>query len=722
MSGKNQHYIPQFLQRGFSVAGSHKKKIWKIHKGDWLPTKPGSINRIASESCFYSKPSADGLCTLDDEITNEENSIAAILQSLRGAGVGASVNSVDASELVCHFSPRTAHLREVFERGMRQIVVGAAKVLTDADRVKSMIGIDQQEPNEAFRTHVVSALRKDGLLASLPLPEAVVERIAFHMGKEQFQNNFDKNLPSMKEAFSNFLDRTGETVRSGHNKALSKQGGPGKRRELLRIFRWEIIAAPREGAVLPDCVAMAIDREEGVTPFMLARNDDCRAVVMPLDECLLLLGVCGGFKLPPDFNYNREAARASHNFFLASSNREEVQKLQSVIGERSSAKIDESVQESLSKFLQSASKSCYRREEVVEETPSWREKWATQYPLGFKVSVECADETTAKSIGDKVGQLANVIGQSLPMNRLEAVTFAFDYPKALREVDLGMSDLPQPTTTDGKVGRGIGKEVLVVRDGIIKSQIVMDSCVSNSLISEEVGHNLWASSAIAQQLVNVSLTEIVDEALPGGLLRPAPDYYTGVLYGPVAGAALGYISAYLCAGFGDPEQKVADSRQLLTDSLHHMHETVLSARLAYRSHGDVDKLLGVTFPLIRNVLMFASDLLGQASALEAEVTPSGSALEGALKKTGLNFWLSCYKADLDRFRLRLGAWESFDEFTAFIVHVERVMWQLGMIPWKDGEGVRVEIPLGSDAEALMADLVAAGMKDGTSGGGNEATD
>ena len=46
-----------------------------------------------------------------------------------------------------------------------------------------------------------------------------------------------------------------------------------------------------------------------------------------------------------------------------------------------------------------------------------------------------------------------------------------------------------------------------------------------------------------------------------------------------------------------------------------------------------------------------------------------------------------YRADLERFRRRLGRWESFDEFLAFNRHVERLLWSIGMVLWEEGDGI-----------------------------------
>jgi hypothetical protein len=204
---------------------------------------------------------------------------------------------------------------------------------------------------------------------------------------------------------------------------------------------------------------------------------------------------------------------------------------------------------------------------------------------------------------------------------------------------------------------------------------------------------------------------MIDVSLPGLLLQPIPDHDNNAFYTTVDGVAEEYISAYMCATLGNSNEKIDDYRQLLTSALIGMHEAVLAARHAYRYDGDLDNLLEIALPRIRHVLFFAAGLLGHTGSLGVEAVSPRSELGDALVKTGLKLWLPIYKEDLEKFRLRLGRWESFDEFAAFNVHVERLMWQLGMFPWKTDEGMRVEIPIGSDAEVLMADLTAAKLKE-----------
>jgi hypothetical protein len=137
-----------------------------------------------------------------------------------------------------------------------------------------------------------------------------------------------------------------------------------------------------------------------------------------------------------------------------------------------------------------------------------------------------------------------------------------------------------------------------------------------------------------------------------------------------------------------------------------MREEILAARLAYRYSADLDTLLSVAKSRIRHVLLFSADLLGHCAAIHLEAAPSGSELDDALQRAGLQSWLPRFANDLEMHRQRLGQWDSFDEFLAFNVHVERLMWQLGMIPWDTGAGLRVEVPLWTDVGALLADLSA----------------
>jgi hypothetical protein len=87
-------------------------------------------------------------------------------------------------------------------------------------------------------------------------------------------------------------------ARDGHNKALTKMVVEGSRRDDLLAYRWTVEAAPSEGAVLPDCVAIAF-LEGGIPrPFIGSSSEEVRAVVVPLSTDELLVGTKENETLP----------------------------------------------------------------------------------------------------------------------------------------------------------------------------------------------------------------------------------------------------------------------------------------------------------------------------------------------------------------------------------------------------------------------------------------
>lgn len=704
MSGKNQHHIPGFLQRGFAVEQSNSRKIWKFEKNGPCPKKPRSIRSTASADYFYSEPSTDGAPTLDDEITAEETPLATSLIAMRSLHVGSSIQSELAAELVSHFAPRTAHLRQTIERGMRQLVSGATELFTDQDRLSALMGIDQTAPNETFRRHIAEMILGNPAIMAQGLPSEVIERMAFYLAKEGFETTVAEALPEFRRLFGGWIDAADQMVRSGHNKALAKRDGPNMRREFLATLKWHIEPAPTGGAILPDCVVLTVGKDGNVTPLMLAETDDISAVIMPISTQALLVGHRDQSNLPPDFAFNCEAARTSHRFFLAAANIPQIAALQSRIDERASSLVDEAVAHAFKDFIP-VGPFLPEDEDEGEQAPSANEPDSAEAAAawGYEISlIDCGDETTTAKIVDETKHLIESLSHSLPLHRLNGITFTSDYPAALQALDRGLPNVAPPQTVEANVGVGIAQTVIIVRDDVVMCRIVMNSGIAHALIGDDDKLADWAIAVIVHQLSLVAITEIFDVTLPGVLLKPVTEPLQGWLYGAVGAAIDGYMASYFSAGFGDAEETADTYRQLLIEALDRMRSTVLPARLEYRYHGDLDRFLAVTTPTIRHVLLFSGDLLGHCASLGIEPVEPDSPLAITLKDAGLAAWLPRYQADLEAVRTRLGRWQSFDEFLALTLHVERLMWQLGIIPWTSGEGLRVAVPLGTDAEALIA--------------------
>lgn len=142
--------------------------------------------------------------------------------------------------------------------------------------------------------------------------------------------------------------------------------------------------------------------------------------------------------------------------------------------------------------------------------------------------------------------------------------------------------------------------------------------------------------------------------------------------------------------------------EVLLHTLESLKVDVPKARLAYRLNGNMDGFMAVLIPAVGRTLVRAAALLGhcdggnRAADLPAE-------LSTALELSDLRSWIEVFRRDLRENYDRRGRWQSLDEFTDMSDHMERLMWHVGVIPWRTREGdIRVEVPIGTDLAALQA--------------------
>ena len=700
-SGPNQHYIPKFVLRPFGVPPK-RHQIWYFER-ERDPEKR-AIKRTGARDHFYSEPSTDGHPTLDDRISDIESKLALDLQTVRSQTIGDSVDAQAVAAIIAHLAPRTAHIRDSVKHALVQMLDRALDVFTDPTNLQALAGLDCRLPNDQFRENVLRDFISRPEVAALGFPAHVLERIAFYYAKENCPQLLENALPEFRPIFDALASKAGELVRDGHNRALSQTVRSNPRENFLATLNWSVERAPRPGAILPDCVAITLDKDNVAAPFMFSGQDDICAVIMAVSPDKLLVGRKKEWELPQHFNYNIDAARASYGFFLSSYSNAETDRLRPMIGACPTSIIEESIEDGLSNILPQPSSQTEGNEPGLSESASATvsvepSSCEFQYEATF---VDSGEREAIRGINDSFQRIVSALSPVLPLRRLEGITFANDYPQALKDVDRGFDNAPPLETVSPEIGVGVARVVTVLRSGEVKGRIVMSSDIGNALTSNDKTQLGLAVHVVVKELALVAMIEIVDRALPGVWLQPTEGEFDGWLYAHADAALQGYVASYFAAGFGDQQELVESKRQLLAGGVNRMRCIVVKERLAYRYHGDVDVLLAVAFPAVRQVLTLAADLLGHCSSAKIQPFHAGDELEEALEQAGLANWLDVYWADLERFRGRLGQWESFGEFLAFNVHVERLLWQLGIVPWESSKGIRVEIPIGTDAAALLS--------------------
>ena len=604
-----------------------------------------------------------------------------------------------AAEIIAHLAPRTAHIRNSFEHGLTQILDHVTSLFNDPNNLQALVGLDQSKPNDQFRKHVFHDLINRAEIVGLNLPTHVLERVAFYFAKENASEFLKNNLPLLNPILNTLRSGSARLVRDSHNKALVKNLKYNPRETFLGTLDWTIESALTSGAILPDCVVIAINKEGETTPFMLLGHDDISAITMAVSPKKLLVGSTDGYTIPQTFNYNVEAACVSYRFFLSSCNDAETARLHTVIAERSTSILDKSVEDGLQDLLPNRFPSCPGNDTDKPEDSDGPIDVASgefQYELSF---VGCGGQEAIQGISDHLQTIVSALSQVFPLKRLDGITIAKDYPAALVDLDRGFENAQAVKTVSREVG--VAQMVTVMRSDEVKGRIVISSAIADALTSNTAEDTEFGLYIVVRELASVAMIEIIESALPGVMLSPVEGKLAGWLYANVDAALHAYIASYIAAGFGDERELVEAKRQFLADSLDRMKDTVLKERLAYRYHGDLDKLLAVALPSVRQVLIFSADLLGHSAVAGLPPFQRSDELHISLKQAGLQNWLEMYRVDLERFYNRLGRWESFDEFLSFNVHVERLLWQLGMVPWEGTEGIRIELPLSTDAATLL---------------------
>lgn len=431
---------------------------------------------------------------------------------------------------------------------------------------------------------------------------------------------------------------------------------------------------------------------------MFADLDELAAIILPVAPDKLLVGAateCDVAQLP---DYNEEAARSSHDFFLASTTSEYLEGLHALLGERSMKFIEEGISGAMEPYMAIVPKPrgddvpLFPADLVTQSSEPW------QYELSF---IGCGDAENAQELSNAIQGIVISLAQALPLHRLEGITIASDYREAVASLDRGYEGAPAPDSAPEEIGQGFARTMSVQRNGCWKERIIIDAGAAFTLLAEDSDTAEWGLYIFVRQLAEVALSEMIDRQLPGVWMKPISDPLHSFLYPSVHPAIFGYLCSHISAGFGDTPQNTHIKRELFITALREMKSAGLAARLDYRHHGDLDRLLGSVMPRISYALQFAADLLGHCAASGADPFDGDGELSAALADAGLQQWFPIFRDRLERLRMRLGRWESFDEFLALDVHVERLMWQLGMLPWLGPDGVKVEIPLGTDIEKLL---------------------
>lgn len=279
MAGKRQHYVPQFLQRGFTIEGKEKQTwVTRLGKQPYL----SGIQNTGVEGYFYTEGND---LLLDEEITQEEYKLDAIINKLREYSDGKTVSSDLAAKLIAHFEIRTRHLRINFFQTFNNIIQQISKVL---------------ENEEVFLQYLRKKIIKDvhfveeqiNSLPSIPKSQKklwvqIIQKNPDLIIQQLFNGPLLKFMAmEMRKQFSREI--VIHKVKEAHIKALKQTIMPEAKIAIFSKLKFKIIKVS-DTLFLGDSIVVFVDVQDKCKPFY-EQADKLKSIIVPLDQYTYLLG------------------------------------------------------------------------------------------------------------------------------------------------------------------------------------------------------------------------------------------------------------------------------------------------------------------------------------------------------------------------------------------------------------------------------------------------
>lgn len=698
MSGKKQHYIPKVLLKEFRANQRGKYGQAFVYKSGKVPYL-SSIADIAAERYFYSDLGDGTSKTLDDRITDYENTLTSLLRSLQDIANGRLADPLVSAEVVAHLSIRGAYLREMFSSGARQLIQGTSDSWSDPDIVRAILFLDEFEGTPIFVASIDNEIEKirHTLPSGFPIP--LLKRLLLYFARESFDSFHESFFPSIDTALKQLVPQVSGAMRSGHARVFDTSMAPDKRVSDLATLSWHVHRS-ETALILPDCVAVSVDKTwTSMQPYLMESIDNVGAIMLPLAFDKMLVGLpVGASENRANFDFNSHAAGCSAVFFVSSEDSGDVRALADNIGNVTDRTISSIVSDTLRKAYPRSDDPANGLE---DKTPLGAISPEGEYPpqstqssdsFSYRVNFrDCATQEQAETIAKIVAVVVNGLASHLELDHLEAIIFAEDYPASLRELDRELTTPANLGTTAVEGLVGVASTVSDYVEGHLKSYVVMRSWLGYALVSGDEDPTRVATHMLSAILSQASFSMLLESAFGEASAHPPYSPREALLYAPMNGAPAAYYSAWMSAHI-DPSAE--DSyREVVLRMLDHANELIDSERLGYESHKDLDRFLHQATQALGDLLMAIAKLIGHCDASNSSIYGDSANLRSAFERQSLSDWVSLYSQDLRRVFASRGVWRSTKDLRSLCVHMERHLWRYLVFPWimEDGQ-VWVEVP------------------------------
>lgn len=692
MEGINQHFIPQFLLGMFRCNPKRKntrrkkKDTAQVHVYHSNRHYTSSTENVAQERFYYSERAGSGLATLDSQITARETHLLGDIETLRNCR--RVVDAAIAARVIAHFAVRNDHPRRMLRTAQEEAAdVFYEQFVTD-EQLRAFLGAEGGDPGARFREIFTKYIWRETSVAALELPQEVVFKHSYMILRESAHAGFSEDIDALSNMIANW--RQGSAVRSGnvHNKALAQMIDPTTNGfdsrnywAYLEEFDWEIVHASAPQFILPDFVALALEKNGRSGSLFTVDREAIDVVMMPLASDTMLIGKRCDQTIDHTV-FNALAAPHCLSFFVSAFKSDELSELACTIGTKLNAEVGNIMQAVTAEFSNAPPIG------VGQECASV----PLNRPIGHGVMLQtdCFTAEQTERLGQRLGQLLFFASDRFDISDLLQIHVRADYATAVENLDQGKLTGRAPAPKVADKARSAAYNVQVEREGIEGVIIVVRFDIAQALLS--------ADSQAVDQAIRVFLGQFScmgANALIRTVLEDGSDG-EGLTDGYLIGFSVAAWRTWLVeiyGGLANPDPEVHPYVHFAT-ALSELRRQLEVAGRAYCVHDDVDRLLAESLRLAGETLCLAAAAAGVPS--NTAPPQQREQLKHALTKTGCQRWFDLFVADLHALWQEGTTYPSRSAFYVLNRHLERLLAQGAIFLWDSEQSVRVEVPYWSD--------------------------
>jgi effector-binding domain-containing protein len=292
------------------------------------------------------------------------------------------------------------------------------------------------------------------------------------------------------------------------------------------------------------------------------------------------------------------------------------------------------------------------------------------------------DKESAEASTAALGPVLHGVGQVIDISTLDGMTIAFDYDQALLDLDRGFETIRKLTKTT-EYGTGVAMTPAVLREGVVKSHIVIHGGIAVMLKDKDEKNVALAVHTIAHECAHVEITAAYDKCFPDETLKKLHDtLFDSWRWDVIKACWEEYAACRIASSIGhDPLSGYEETFVLA----HSQTDGKIRELVRDFDGGGADPLVSAALGAYGTMMKFACYMMGSMAAA-GKTLADCKAAHGALK----DHWFAPYFDRLNEacnaLYEKFGAWEDKSGFQAISGIVEDMVADNIMKIWHRPDG------------------------------------